>query len=77
MPQSNFILPTVLSTNIAAGVLSSNTGIASVSAPVPAQPQASVRTLLTPEQHQVADTLEVPMEMRRTGAPLTLQGNYA
>jgi len=84
--QSNFTLPTALSTSVgtsAASVLSTNSGVSGASASqfVPlatsVQPQGSSKFAYTAEQTKFADALQIPSELRRTGTSLTLQQHYA
>jgi len=86
IPQSNFTLPTALSTSVgtsATSVLSTNSGVSGASASqfVPlatsVQPQGSSKFAYTAEQTKFANALQIPSEMCCTGTSLTLQQHYA
>jgi hypothetical protein len=86
IPQSNFTLPTVFSTNVgtpAASVLSTNSGVSGASASqfvflaTFVQPQGSSKFTYTAEQTESANALRIPSELHRTGTSLTLQQHYA
>jgi hypothetical protein len=85
IPQSNFTLPTVFSTNVgtpAASVLSTNSGVSGASASqfvslaTSVQSQGSSKFTYTAEQTESANALQIPSELRRTGTSLTLQQHY-
>jgi hypothetical protein len=85
IPQSNFTLPTVFSTNVgtpAASVLSTNSGVSGASASqfvslaTSVQSQGSSKFTHTAEQTESANALQIPSELRRTGTLLTLQQHY-
>ena len=69
-------MPAASSTNLDTSV--ANAPIASIS--IPAAPSATTsvqsKSLLTVEQTAQADALRIPVGMRRTGLPLSLQQNY-
>ena len=58
---------------------SASTSLAAVAGPVAGSSSAKAQIaakLLTSEQHLIAAELQIPLNMLRTGAPLSLQANY-